>query len=59
MSAKLEKETPLPTPDLIEDKFVEVKETISEFVKANPLASIAVAAGIGFLLARLLSGRKD
>ncbi len=59
MSAKLEKDSPLPTPDLIEDKFIEVKETISEFVKANPLASVALAAGIGFLIARLLSGRKD
>ncbi len=57
MSAKLEKE--IETPDLIKDKFVEIKDEISDFVKANPLASVALAAGLGFLLARLLSGRKE
>lgn len=55
MSAKLEKET----PEIMKDKFAEVKDEITDFVKANPLASVALAAGLGFLLARLLNGRKD
>lgn len=55
MSAKSEKEMPVE----IKDKIVEVKEEISDFIKANPLASVALAAGLGFLLAKLLSGRKD
>jgi ElaB/YqjD/DUF883 family membrane-anchored ribosome-binding protein len=55
MSVSKEKET----TEVIKDKFLEVQEDISDFVKANPLASVAIAAGIGFLLARLLSGRKE
>lgn len=55
MSVAKEKET----TEVIKDKFQDVKEEITDFVKANPLASVALAAGIGFLLARLLGGRKD
>lgn len=55
MSVIKEKES----TEIIKDKFQEVQEDISDFVKANPMASVAIAAGIGFLLARLLSGRKD
>jgi ElaB/YqjD/DUF883 family membrane-anchored ribosome-binding protein len=30
-----------------------------EYVKANPGAAVAIAAGVGFVLAKLLGGRRD
>ncbi|MBA2404507.1 MAG: hypothetical protein H0V66_07040 [Bdellovibrionales bacterium] len=47
------------TLDEVKDKYSDVKNEITDFVKKNPLASVAIAAGVGFLLARLLSGRKE
>ena len=41
------------------DVYQDVKEEITDFVKKNPLASVAIAAGIGFILGRLISGRKN
>ena len=41
------------------EKCVDVKDEIADFVKKNPWAALAVAAGIGFLIARLLSGNKN
>lgn len=45
--------------DEVQDKYAEIKNEVTDFVKKNPLASVAIAAGVGFLLARLLSGRKN
>jgi ElaB/YqjD/DUF883 family membrane-anchored ribosome-binding protein len=41
------------------EKVTEIKNEIADFIKNNPLASVAVAAALGFLLAKLLSGKKD
>lgn len=43
----------------IQTQLNDVKNELTEFVKKNPLTSVAIAAGVGFLLARLLSGRKN
>ena len=45
--------------ELVKDTYTDVKDEITDFVKKNPWASIAIAAGVGFLLGRLLSGRKE
>jgi ElaB/YqjD/DUF883 family membrane-anchored ribosome-binding protein len=42
---------------LLTDNAEMIKEEVSDFVKKHPLASLAVAAGVGFLLAKLLSGK--
>ena len=47
------------TIDEVKDKYEDLKNEVTDFVKKNPLASVAIAAGVGFLLARLLSGRKN
>jgi ElaB/YqjD/DUF883 family membrane-anchored ribosome-binding protein len=47
------------TIDEVKDKYEDIKNEVADFVKKNPLASVAIAAGVGFLLARLLSGRKN
>ena len=47
------------TIDEVKDKYEDLKNEVTDFVKKNPLASVAIAAGFGFLLARLLSGRKN
>lgn len=43
----------------IEDRLKELKDRTTDFVQKNPITSIAIAAGIGFILAKLLSGRKS
>lgn len=45
--------------DEVKDKYADVKNEITDFVKKNPLTSVAIAAGIGFLVARLFAGRKE
>lgn len=45
--------------DKVVNTYVEVKDEVTDFIKKNPWASVAIAAGVGFLLARLLSGRKE
>lgn len=46
-------------PVEVKDKYSDVKNEITDFVKSNPLASVALATGVGFLLARLFAGRKE
>lgn len=42
----------------IEKRLKEIKERTTEFVEKNPLTSIAIAVGVGYLLARIFSGKK-
>ncbi len=43
----------------IEDRLSEIKNRTTDFVQKHPLTSIAIAAGIGFLIGKLLSGRRS
>ena len=43
----------------IEEGLKDIKIRTSEFVKEHPLTSIAIAAGVGYLIAKLLSGRRS
>lgn len=42
----------------IGEKLSEVKDDVTSFVKKNPLTSIGIAAGVGFLLAKFFSKRR-
>ena len=43
----------------IENRLKEIKDRTTEFVQKNPLVSIAIAVGVGYLIARLFSQRKS
>ena len=43
----------------IEERLKEIKERTSEFVQKHPITSLAIAAGVGYLIARLFSGRRQ
>lgn len=43
----------------IELRLKEIKERTTEFVQKHPLTSIAIAAGVGFFIARLFTGRRE
>lgn len=43
----------------IEDRLKEIKERTTDFVQKNPITSIAIAAGVGYLIAKLLAGRRS
>ncbi len=45
--------------DEIEARLKEINERTTEFVKKNPLTSIALAAAIGFVLGRIFFGRRS
>lgn len=45
--------------DDIESRLKEIKERTTEFVQKHPLTSVAIAVGVGYLIAKLLSGRKS
>jgi ElaB/YqjD/DUF883 family membrane-anchored ribosome-binding protein len=36
-----------------------IKEELTDFMKNNPWTALAIAAGLGFLLGKLLTGRKE
>jgi ElaB/YqjD/DUF883 family membrane-anchored ribosome-binding protein len=65
--AKIQQECPMneeqPRPsndyDLVKDKCTDLRNELVEFIQQNPLAAVALAAGVGYLLARLLSPRKQ
>ena len=46
-------------PQEIEQRLRELKDRTSDFVQKNPLTSVAIAAGVGYLIAKLLSGRRS
>ena len=46
------------TADEMKNKLSDVKEEASEFIKKYPLTSVAIAAGVGFMLGRLLKKGK-
>ncbi|MBC7428954.1 MAG: hypothetical protein H7336_10105 [Bacteriovorax sp.] len=50
--------TGLESLEEIEERLKEIKDRTSKFVKEHPLTSIAIAAGIGYLVAKLFSGRR-
>ncbi|MEA9357513.1 DUF883 C-terminal domain-containing protein [Bacteriovorax sp. PP10] len=43
----------------IEDRLKEIKDRTTDFVQKNPLTSIAIAVGIGYVIAKLFSGRRS
>lgn len=43
----------------IEERLKEIKERTSEFVKEYPLISITIAAGLGYIVAKIFSGRRQ
>ncbi len=43
----------------IEERLKEIKERTTEFVQKHPLTSIAIAVGVGYLIARIFSGRRQ
>lgn len=43
----------------IEDRLKEIKDRTTDFVQKHPLTSIAIAAGVGYVIAKLLSGRRS
>ena len=45
--------------ETVKETYADVKDEVADFIKKNPLAAVAIAAGLGFLLGRLLSGRRD
>ncbi len=45
--------------ELVKETYSDVKDEVTDFVKKNPWASLAIAAGVGFILGKLLSGRKE
>lgn len=44
--------------DDIEERLKDVKERTSSFVKEYPLTSVAIALGVGYLVGKLLSGKR-
>ena len=43
----------------IEERLKEIKERTTDFVQKNPLTSIAIAAAVGYAVAKILSGRRS
>lgn len=43
----------------IEERLKEIKDRTSDFVQKNPMTSIAIAVGVGYILGKLLSGRRS
>lgn len=43
----------------IEERLKEIKDRTTDFVQKNPLTSIAIAVGIGYIIAKLISGRRS
>lgn len=43
----------------IEERLKEIKERTTDFVQQNPLTSIAIAVGVGYIIAKIFSGRRS
>lgn len=43
----------------IEDRLKEIKDRTTDFIQKNPMTSIAIAVGVGYLIGKLLSGRRS
>ena len=43
----------------IEERLKEIKDRSTDFVQKNPLTSIAIAVGVGYIIAKLISGRRS
>lgn len=61
LSSELEdyKEVALKKAQQVQDASGEGVEQATQYVKANPLLSVGIAFGVGFILSRLLSGKND
>jgi len=42
----------------IEERLKDLKTRTTEFVKEHPMTSVAIAVGIGYIIAKLISGRR-
>lgn len=43
----------------VEERLKEIKERTTDFVQKNPLTSIAIAVGVGYVIAKIFSGRRS
>ena len=43
----------------IGNSLTEIKNSTKDFVQKNPLASIAIAVGVGYIIAKTFSGRRS
>lgn len=43
----------------IEERLKEIKDRTTDFVQKNPLTSIAIAVGVGYIIAKIFSGRRS
>lgn len=61
LSSELEdyKDAALKKAQQVQEVSGEGVEQATQYVKANPLLSVGIAFGVGFLLSRLLSGKND
>ena len=53
------KDAALKKVQQVQDASHEGLEQVTHYVKANPLASLGIAFGVGFVLSRLLSGKSN
>lgn len=53
------KDAALKKAQQVQDASHEGLEQVTHYVKANPLASLGIAFGVGFVLSRLLSGKSN
>jgi ElaB/YqjD/DUF883 family membrane-anchored ribosome-binding protein len=43
----------------IEDRLKEIKDRTTDFVQKHPLTAVAIAVGVGYVIAKLISGRRS
>jgi ElaB/YqjD/DUF883 family membrane-anchored ribosome-binding protein len=53
------KQVALKKAQQVQDASHEGVEQVTGYVKANPMASLGIAFGVGFVIARLLSGKSN
>lgn len=61
ISSELEdyKDAAMKKAQQVQDASSDGVEQVTQYVKANPLASLGIAFGIGFVLSRLLGGKNS
>lgn len=61
LSSELEdyKAVALKKAQEVQDASSEGVEQVTKYVKANPMASLGIAFGVGFVLSRLFSGKNN
>ena len=43
----------------IEERLKEIKDRTTDFVQKHPLTSVAIAVGVGYVIAKLISGKRS